>query len=493
MVDTSVELVMRDVRIIDGTGAPAVEGDVAVSQGRIAAVGAVRLKVRAGATELDGGGRLVCAPGFVDTHTHDDAALVRHPGLEFKIAQGCTTLVIGNCGFSGFPATGREDIASLADADWQDLDEFRAGSSGHGFACNVVALVGHNTLRMVVGATGPRAPTAQQLMAMRSHVARSMDQGACGVSTGLIYVPGKWSETDELIELARTAGEHGGLYATHMRNEGDRLLESVDEAIAIGKEARCPVHISHHKATGQANWGKVSDSLDTVDRANAEGDDVTLDCYPYTAGSGPMVEYVDLDNVSEPWAAQTHIASCPPLPKYQGRMLLDVAADEGTSLIDLLRRILTAPDGHRTITITFGLSEDDVVTNLRHPLMMIGSDGVPDLRGFPHPRLFGTFPRILGEYVRRRQVIPLEEAVRRMTSLAADRFGLVDRGRVAEGARADLVVFDPDTVIDTATYDDPKREPVGMHWVVVNGEIAYDRGRHTPVTSGRFLHHRTGA
>lgn len=171
-------------------------------------------------------------------------------------------------------------------------------------------------------------------------------------------------------------------------------------------------------------------------------------------------------------------------------MLLDIVTDEGTSLTDSLRRILTAPQGHRTISITFGISEDDLVTNLRHPRMMVGSDGVPDLDGFPHPRLYGTFPRILSEYVRNQQVLPLEQAVRRITSLAADRFGLVNRGRIAEGAWADLVVFDPDTVADTATYDTPKREPVGIHWVVVNGQVAYDHGRHTATRSGHFLRYR---
>lgn len=482
------DLIIRDVRIVDGTGAPAREGDVAVKEGRISAVGRPAGGVAVGASELDGGGHLVCAPGFIDTHTHDDAALVRHPGLEFKVAQGCTSLVIGNCGFSGFPATGREDIESVAGADWQDLDGFRRAIAARPFACNAIALIGHNTIRTItMGPAGQGPPTARQLDAMRSQVERAMEQGACGFSSGLIYTPGKWSETEEIIELARPAAERGGIYATHLRNEGDYLLEALDEAMAIGREAGLPVHISHHKAAGESNWGKVADSLAKVDQANAAGAAVTLDFYPYTASSGPMVEYVDPDDVSEEWAKRTRVASCPPYPEYQGRMLVDLLSAEGVGMADLVRRILSGTDGDRTISISYGMSEDDLVTNLRHPLMMVGSDGIPLLQGFPHPRLFGTFPRIFAEYVRRRQVIGLEEAVRRMTSLAADRFGLAGRGRLIEGTWADLVVFDADTVRDTATYDDPKRQPVGVQWVVVNGRLAYDRGRHTGVGSGRLL------
>ena len=486
----AAELVFRDVRILDGTGAPAFDGDVAVEGGRIAGVGDVGTAVDASTREVDGRGR-VLSPGFVDTHTHDDGALLGHPGLEFKTAQGCTSLVIGNCGFSTVPFGGPALWAST-DQEWSDLDGFRATLRANGgIAANAVALIGHNTMRAVaMGEESKREPTSAELHTMRGWVEQAMEQGACGFSTGLIYRPGRWSDTEEVIELARPAAARGGVYATHMRNEADRLLPAVEEAIRVGREAGCGVHISHHKAAGRPNWGKVVDSLALVDRANAEGADVTLDVYPYTAGSGRMIEYFDLANPSEELASVIRIASCPAFREYEGRMLVDIASETGESLPDLVVRILTADKGDRTICIHFIIDEADIEANLRHPQMMIGSDGIPDLRGKPHPRLFGTMPRVLAEYVRNRHVLSLEEAVRRMTSLSCDRFGLAGRGRIATGMWADLVLFDPDRIADTATYDDPKQEPVGVDCVIVNGTVVYEDGAHTDARPGALLHYR---
>jgi N-acyl-D-amino-acid deacylase len=491
-----MDLVIRDALIADGTGGPLAEGDVAVAGGRITAVGSVGSVGSAGsagsvpgaAVTLDAGGELVCGPGFIDVHTHDDAALIRHPGMEFKVAQGCTSVVIGNCGFSGFPATGMADIESLAGATWPDLDGYRAAVTEGGFACNAMPLIGHNTVRMVtVDFADGRPATPAELAAMRGHVSRAMEQGACGLSTGLIYTPGKWAPTEEIIALASAAGESGGLYATHMRNEGDLLLEAVDEALRIGREGGCAVHISHHKAAGQRNWGKVRDSLAAID---GSGQDVTLDFYPYTASSGPMAEYVTPEAVTGEWAERNQFANCPPFPAYQGRRVAEVAAAEGIAVGDLIARVLTAPGGERTITIGFGMSEDDLLTNVRHPRMMIGSDGIPNLDGLPHPRLFGTFPRVFAQYVRGHAVISVAEAVRRMTSLPAQRFGFADRGVLAPGAWADLVVFDPALIRDVATYADPKQEPEGVRWVIVNGQLVVDRGRHTGARPGRLLRFR---
>lgn len=484
------DLVVRNARIVDGTGAEAFDGDVEVTDGRITSVGSAAAGAR---TEvLDAGGR-VLAPGFVDTHTHDDGALLAHPGLEFKVAQGCTSLVIGNCGFSAVPIEpGRAPAGGLfgaLDGSWQDLDGYRSAVGRAGIAANAMALIGHNTMRQLAMGVERRSPTTAELDRMRAWVESAMDQGACGLSTGLVYVPGRWSETDEVVALAEPVAAAGGLYATHMRNEGDRLLDSVTEAIGIGRAAGCGVHISHHKAAGEANWGRVADSLARVDEANSSGADVTLDVYPYTAGSGRMIEYFDLERPSEELARVIRLASCPAFPELEGRMLVDVAAEQQVGLPELVRLILTAPKGDRTICIQFIIDEADIETNLRHPRMMIGSDGIPDLKGQPHPRLFGTMPRVLGEYVRARGVLTLVEAVRRMTSLSCDRFGLAGRGRVAEGGWADLVVFDPVRVRDTATYDNPKQEPEGVGWVIVNGRVAYDHGHHTGVAAGRLLHY----
>ena len=328
--------------------------------------------------------------------------------------------------------------------------------------------------------------------------ARALDQGACGFSSGLIYRPGRWSDTDEVTTLAAVAGRHDALYATHMRNEGDTLLEAVEEALTIGRNGAAHLHISHHKAAGPANWGKVRESLTRVDAALAAGQRVTLDVYPYTAGSGRMIEYYDLANPSIELAKVTRIASCPAFPAYEGRALTNIAAETGQDLGDLVRTILTAPRGDATLCIQFIIDEADVVTNLAHADMMVGSDGIPQLAGKPHPRLFGTFPRILARYVREQGVLSLPEAIRRMTSLPAATFGMSDRGTVREGSFADLVLFDAGSIADLATFDDPHQAPAGISRVYVNGAVALDAGQHTGAGNGRMLrfrashHERTG-
>jgi len=476
---------IRDVMILDGTGGSAVAGDVGIDdEGRVAEMGSVG----AAMSDFDGAG-MTLAPGFVDVHTHDDGALVTQPDLAFKLSQGCTSLVIGNCGFSAFPAVpGRRsrDLLGLQ-ASWSDLDGFARVVERGRPACNAVALVGHNTVRSLVMGEERRQPTAAELAAMASHVQAAMSQGACGFSTGLVYQPGRYSSTEELISLARQVAPFGGVYATHMRNEADRLTEATDEALRISAEAGVALQISHHKAAGRRNWGRVAASLAKIDAATAAGADVTLDVYPYTAGSGPMIQYFDLDDPDPELAAVIRLASCPAFPELEGRMLVDVAAETGMDLAETVRHVLTAPDGDRTVCIQFVLDEADVVANLGHEAVMIGSDGIPDERGLPHPRLYGTFPRVLGRYVREQSVLTLAAAVRRMTSLPCDRFGLDGRGRVRPGDWADLVLFDPEVVADTATYDDPRREAVGIGAVWVNGELALVRGRHTGVGAGRLL------
>ncbi len=484
MADT----VIRNATIIDGTGAERFTGDVRIEDGHISEVGS---SSGAAAVEVDATG-LVLAPGFVDVHTHDDGALLQHPDMAFKISQGCTSVVVGNCGFSAIPAVPGENTLDLSgvQANWSDLDGYRRNVENSGPALNAMMLVGHNTIRSLEMGNERRAPNDQELERMQQHVELAMEQGACGFSTGLVYRPGRWSDTDEVLELAKIVAPFDGIYATHMRNENDHLLEAVDEALEIGMKAGVAVQISHHKAAGKRNWGKVEESLAKVDAAVAEGAEVTLDVYPYTAGSGPMVQYFDIDNPNPELAQAIQLASCPAFRHYEGRMLVDIAAELGITAPEAVRHVLTAPDGKKTICIQHVMDEGDVVSNLRHDRVMIGSDGLPDLTGRPHPRLFGTFPRVLGRYVREQGVVDLESAVRRMTSLSCDVHGLSGRGRITEGNWADLVLFDPDVVIDVASYEDPKRESVGIRNVWVNGHMAFDNGVHTRVGSGNVLRYR---
>lgn len=425
-------------------------------------------------------------------HTHDDVALLEHPGMEFKVSQGCTSVVVGNCGFSAVPAVAGEPTTDLSGrtARWSDLDGYRAEVESGGPAVNAMMLVGHNSVRTQVMDDARRPPTAAEMATMKSHVTRAMEQGACGFSTGLVYRPGRWATTDEIVELARAAAPFAGIYVTHMRNEGDRLLEAVDEALLVSREAGVPLQISHHKAAGEANWGKVAESLARVDAAAAAGADVTLDVYPYTAGSGPMIEYFDLTNPDPELAGRTRVATCPAFREYEGRMLVDIATELGVDLPRAVQHVLTAPGGGRTLCIQHTMDEGDVVANLRHDRVMIGSDGLPELDGQPHPRLYGTFPRVLGRYVREQGVLSLESAVRRMTSLSCDRHGLAGRGRIRPGDWADLVLFDPSEVRDVATFEEPKRESVGIERVWVNGRLTFERGVHTGVGAGRVLGYR---
>jgi N-acyl-D-aspartate/D-glutamate deacylase len=413
------ELLIRNVQLLDGTGAQARPADVAIDGGRISAVTGVG-GAGAARREIDGAGACL-APGFIDTHAHDDGAFFRHPGMEFKLAQGVTTVVCGNCGFSAVPADPAMDasvasggiLAGLA-GEFTDLDGYFAAALARRPAINNMMLVGHNTVRTLVMGAARRAPTASELASMRAHVRTALEQGACGFSTGLIYRPGRYSATEEVIELAKEAQPFDALYTTHMRNEGDRLLEAVEESLEIGIQSGVHLHISHHKAAGERNWGKVEDSLARVDVALAAGQRVTLDVYPYTAGSGRMIEYFDLDNVNQDLARVIRIASCPAFREFEGRMLVDIAAERGIEVTEAVRLVLTAPKGDRTLCIQFVIDEADVETNLAHADMMIGSDGIPDLRGMPHPRLFGTFPRILGRYVRERGLLSLPEGCRLM-------------------------------------------------------------------------------
>ncbi|MDA7590260.1 D-aminoacylase [Pseudomonadales bacterium] len=490
-----LDLVIRGADVIDGSGSAGVVTDVGIEGDQITLIG----DAGPAHQEIDGTG-LVLAPGLIDTHAHDDGAFLRHPDMTFKLSQGVTTVVSGNCGFSAIPFDPESDprkasggILSGLNGAFTDLSGYFDAVLAGAPAINNMMLVGHNTIRSLVMDDPKQAPNQRDLKAMSGHVERALEQGACGFSTGLIYHPGRYSQTEEIVALAELAGRTGALYTTHMRNEGDHLLDAVEEALRIGVEAKVHTHISHHKAAGAANWGKVVTSLARIDAAIAAGQRVSLDVYPYTAGSGRMIEYFNLDRINRDLAEVIRIASCPAYREYEGQMLKDIAKAQDVDITDLVRDILTAPRGADTICIQFIIDEQDVEFNLRWRDMMVGSDGIPNLRGKPHPRLYGTFAKILGYYVRERALMSLPEAIRRMTSLPAATFGMTQRGMVRAGFKADLLLFDPATVQDTATYDEPQQLAAGIRTVLVNGKIAWQDGQHQMTGSGQMLKYRAGA
>jgi len=483
------DLTIRDALLFDGSGQPPRIADVHIEGDRIALIGGGP----SGKREIAARGRAL-APGFVDVHAHDDAALLSTPQLEFKLLQGVTSVVIGNCGFSLAPLSpggpeppGNASLFPGFPRRFADLDAYREAFVGARPAVNAITLIGHNAIRSQVMGNDEREPTSDEVAGMRAHLRRALEQGAAGLSTGLIYRPGRVATTSEIIELARPLSEFAAVYATHMRSEGDRLLESVEETLTVATTVGCRAQISHHKAGGRRNWGKVKASLARVDAANQAGADVSFDVYPYIAGSGPMIEYFDLSKVDLVLAEIVQVASCPGCPAYDGRRLTEIAESEGLGLADLVTKILTLPGAERTVAITFTMDEGDVETNLRHPRVMVGSDGLPNPEGRPHPRLYGTFPRVIAEYGRRRGLFKLETAIAKMSSLPCERFGLRDRGRIAVGQFADLLLFEAETIVDRATYSDPKQHPAGIDLVLVNGAIAAEGGRTTDVRAGRLL------
>jgi N-acyl-D-amino-acid deacylase len=487
------DLLIRGGRVIDGTGAPPRDADVAVAEGRIAAVGSVDGEA---VRVIDAAGRAV-APGFIDVHSHDDVALLLDPRLDFKAAQGVTTVVCGNCGIGAAPANERLEqfyargleviLGPLKDFAWRSLGQFYDAVRAARPAVNAAFLVPHGALRIATMGWEQRAPSEAELAEMKEHLREGMAAGAAGLSTGLIYVPGTFAETGELIELTKVVAEFGGIYVSHIRDEGYRLLEAVEEAIRIGEEAGVPVQISHHKAGGRDNWGRTKESLALIGAARARGVQVTIDAYPYTANStalaalargGRLTRFVDPESIL--------VASVKRQHQYEGKRLDEVAAMMDLPVEEAITRLLREED-NAVAAVMFSMDEGDVQRVLRYPACMIGSDGLPSPTGKPHPRLYGTFPRVLGHYARDEKLFSQEEAVRRMTSLPATTFQLAGRGEVREGFWADLVVFDPDTIADIATYDDPRRYPAGIDCVVVNGQVVVENGTVERVPAGQVL------
>jgi N-acyl-D-amino-acid deacylase len=487
-------VVIREVEVYDGTGAAPFRTDVAISGDRIAAIGSAPGSSR----ETIDGRALAIAPGFIDVHTHDDFAAVKYPDMAFKLTGGVTTVIVGNCGFGVAPFAAASVMAKtlhpeISLSPWEGYRGYAAGLERNPAGTNVGILVGHGTVRLAAMGTENRAPSNTEMAAMKASFKEGLDAGALGFSTGLVYDPGRFAKTEELIELATLLRGTGALYATHMRDEGQGLFTSVREAIEIGEKAGISVQISHHKASGRTAWGKVGESLKIIEDAQRRGLDVHADQYPYTAGSTILAAIFrdgKLRGVSGDLTAKdVVIASTAKHPEWEGKSLADLAASMKCSMEEAATRMLAEDSG--VTAILHAMCEEDVRTVMRHPSTMIGSDGIPTLEGKPHPRLYGTFARVLGRYARDEKLFSLAEGVYRMTGFAARKFGLRDRGIVKEGAIADLVLFDPRRIIDRGTWENPKLTPDGIEAVYVNGVKAVSGGKSTGARAGRVL--RRGA
>lgn len=477
------DLVIRGALIEDGSGASAFEGDIAVEGAFIATLGTVG-RSRA---EIDAQG-LVAAPGFIDAHTHDDMELHRNPDNGSKLRQGVTTVVVGNCGFSAFPhAPGRRSPDFLAvDGDWHTYREYRETLTGHGIATNVAAFVGHNTVQRLLFGIDSTEPGTVALAGVCGQIRRAMDDGALGVSTGLIYRPGKHVSTMALTQIVKAVADHNGIHSTHLRDEADGLPDAIAEVTAVSQDTGVGLQISHLKVIGEHNWGRLGAALEQIDEARTQGVDVGFDVYPYSAGSGPLVTYFPPEDIDETRAGLVQIIRCHDYPHFEGRRLLDIAREQGRTLRGLMRQLVTAPQAGETLCIIFEIHEDDMLEALSHPLAMIGSDGIPQQSGVPHPRLQGTFPRVLGHYCRDASVLPRSSAIQKMTSVPAARFGLTGRGLLRPGYAADIVVFDPTTIADRGTYTS-RAHPTGIRHVLVNGRHTISDAAPTGVRAGRVL------
>jgi N-acyl-D-amino-acid deacylase len=471
------DILIRNAEVADGTGKKLFIADVALKGDRIAAIeppGALRSD-----NEIDAAGKVV-APGFIDVHTHDDTALIDNPTMAMKASQGVTTVVCGNCGASAAPFT-RPDIGhflSLIVKRKENVSksfaEFAGKVEAARPAINGAFLIGHSTLRMnAMGEDLGRQATAGEIATMCELLDQSLQQGAIGMSSGLFYPPAMAATTDEVAEVAQPLGRWGGVYTAHMRDEGDHILKSMDETFEIGRRAGAPVVVSHHKCSGRANFGRMKETLPKFSEAMKQ-QEIAFDVYPYIAGSTILrKEMLDrADRVLITWSDAVSGVS--------GRDLKDVAREMGCSIYEAADRL--QPAG----AIYFMMDEKDVQSAMAHPGAMIGSDGIP-FDTHPHPRLWGTFPRVLGHYSRELRLFPLEDAVRRMTSYSAQRFKLRDRGEVRPGFYADLCVFDPATVIDTATFEKPISPAKGIDTVICNGAIAWRNGKPGGGRTGRVL------
>ena len=529
------DILIINARIVDGTGAPASGGSVGVRDGTIVDAGNV---TGPAVKTIDAGGK-VLAPGFIDPHSHSDYALLVDGNAESKIRQGVTTEVIGESGSVAPRVKGSDqDLRGTGStADWTDFTGYFAAVERSKIAVNLLSYVGLGQVREVVMDNAQRAPTADELKKMTALVADAMTQGAYGVATGLIYPPNAYAKLDELVALSKPAAAAGGLYASHLRYDGDKLRDGIEEAIAIGEGARIPVHVFHLKVTGQSNFGRMKEVIALVEAAHKRGLEISADQYPYVAsstslaqtmppwvqegGRSSMIERLkdremrgkirrEMEDPKPTWENRYRSAgtwhniqlagiagrdgAVSPNKKYEGMRVDDAAKQAGKDPFEFVFDLIADSGG--VSCVYFIIDENDLKLAMQQPWVSVGSDGSAlatsgTLRsGVPHPRNFGTFPRVLGKYVRDEHVIPLEQAVHKMTGLTARQLHFRDRGLIKPGLAADLVIFDPATVADRATFTDPFQYPVGIDTVIVNGRVVLDNGRHTGERPGVVIRRR---
>jgi dihydroorotase/N-acyl-D-amino-acid deacylase len=531
--DLPFDLVITNGHIVDGTGSPWYSGDVGIRDGRISAIG--NLSGASRKLTVDAKGRVV-APGFVDMLGQSETTILVDPRLPSKIYQGITTEITGE----GGSAAPLNDAIIANDRpgyelykinpDWRTFRQYFSRLEKQGMGINLASYVGATQVRRVVLGDADVQPTPEQLEKMKALVRKAMHDGAVGVSTSLEYAPAPYAKTEEIIALASEASKFGGIYATHMRNESDSVLEAIDEAVRIGREAHIPVEIWHFKAAGKANWGRMPEMVARVNKARAEGFDVEADTYAYTAWSNSMSAFVpawahdggdaklierlkdpttrarirkdmltpskdwdnEWDEITGPQDVMISVVQNPALKKFQGKRLTEVAKIMNEDPMDALFDLLIEDKGFTDCAV-FGMSEPDVALALQQPWVSVDNDSSgtsPEgILGeeHPHPRAYGTFPRILRKYVREEKKLTLEEAIRKFSALPAQRMRLTDRGVLKQGMWADVVVFDPETVRDLATFDDPNRLSEGMAYVLINGVPVIEDGKMTGALPGKVL------
>jgi N-acyl-D-aspartate/D-glutamate deacylase len=523
------DLVIRGGEVIDGSGAPGRVADVVVTDGRIVAIDSGQ--ARQGRRIIDATGQVV-TPGFIDIHTHSDFTLPLNPRAESKIRQGVTTEVLGNCGFSAAPALpGRVEMLRdylAASAPWLEFRETTFADYLNTFpatSVNTIMQVGHNTLRLLAVGMEDRPPRPEELSLMQRLLEEALEAGALGLSSGLFTAPGIFANTEEMIALGRVLQRYGAGYASHIRDEANHVFEAVQEAIAIGEACGIHVQVAHLKLSGTDNWGGAARLLAEIDAARQRGVQVDVDQYPYTAGSNPLRNLLPtwvqegsmetmLQRLSQPtirsrireelavhglnnfgripsWDA-VRIAISPHQPEYAGQTIDDIARSRACDPLDAVCDYLIADRGHTRILVT-SMAEEDVQEIVRSSTVLVGSDGTSLApygttgQGKPHPRFYGTFPRVLGRYARDLGLLSLPQAIYKMTGGSAAALRLVDRGLLREGYHADITVFDPQTIADRATYDDPHQYAVGISTVIVNGVVVIDSSEHTGTLPGKVL------